>query len=206
MALAHRWTSRNLSRLELTAAVVIIGILMGTFMDRGLRIFAMAEQRALQASVLNINTALTIMFYQLMAGNRVSEAAQWQHGNPLELIQSREMLVEVDTIQSHPELARLSALSVGLGSRYLGEYANLEPGEVRGGQWYFDLDDATLVYRIRNTEFFQSELADPPRIRFRLELEFDDLNGDGQYNPDLEFPSGAALRPVDDYQWIESRS
>jgi len=206
MALAHRWTNRNLSRLELAFAVLTIAIFIGAFMDRGLRIFAMAEERAMQASVLNINTALQIMLFQTTSAGRNAELMQWDHANPMKLLDSSGMIVNVETLPAHPELARLAPLSIGLGFRYLGEFEFPDPQTIDGGYWYYDLGEKVLVYRIKNSEFFQSPLSGLARIRFAVELRFDDLNGDGQYNPDAEAVYGAALLPQDEYHWMEAGS
>jgi hypothetical protein len=204
MELAHRWASRNLSRLELVAAILVLALLVGTFLGRGLRVFAAAEERSLQATVLNMNSALRIQFYELVIAGRAADAAAWQGANPVRLLEGFGGTMETGTVIEHPELARFHAVAAGLGTHYLGEFEFPGPASVEGGQWYFDLSEAVLVYRVRNREFFRSQLPGAPRVRFRLDLQFDDLNGDGQYNPESEIPADVAIRTVDEYQWIEA--
>ncbi|MBI1732543.1 MAG: hypothetical protein HYR49_07210 [Gammaproteobacteria bacterium] len=204
MALAHRWTSRNLTRLELVFAITVIALLMGAFLQRGLRVFAIAEERSLQATVLNLNSALRILLYDLVISGRTAEVAQWQGANPVRLLESAGASPNLETMMAYPELARFHAVAAGLGARYQGEFVSPDAALVEDGKWYFDMADSVLVYRVRNHEFFRSALPGPPQIRFRLEVRFDDLNGDGQYNPELEPATDVTLRTVDEYRWTQA--
>lgn len=202
MALAHRWSSRNLSRLELVVTMSLLGMFVAVFIGHGLRIFAAAEARAVQASVVNVESSLRMLFYQMMIEGRATEVQQWRGANPAELVQSFGALVDTETLVMIPDLARFGALSGSLGGRYLGEFESLDPATVAAGHWYFDRADAALVYRVRNAEFFRSPLPGPARVRLRLDLLFDDLDENGEYNPGAEQLSGVVLRPLDDFQWI----
>ncbi len=195
MALAHRWTSRNLSRLELMAAILVLTLLVGTFLGRGLRVFAAAEERSMQTTVLNMNAALRIQFYQMVIAGRASDVDSWQGANPVRLLEGLGRTMASVTVTEYPELARFHAVAAGLGTLYLGEFDFQDPASVEGGTWYFDLGEALLVYRVRNREFFRSPLPGAPRVRFRLNV---------QYNPESKLPADVAIRTVDEYQWIEA--
>jgi hypothetical protein len=195
MALAHRWSSRNLSRLELVSAILVIALLVGTFLERGLRVFAIAEERALQATILNMNSVLRVMFYQLAMSDRAAEVEHWQGANPIALLGGSGVSLKTETVTAHPELARFNAVTASFGASYRGEFDEADPESIEPGQWYFHRGDSVLVYRVRNTEFFRSPLPGTPRIRFRLNV---------QYNPASESPVDVVIRPVDQYQWIEA--
>ena len=197
MLLAHRWTSRNLSRLELVCAILVLALLIGTFLGRGLRLFATAEEQALQATILNMNSALRVQFYQLAMSGRADEVSRWQGANPIAVLDGSAGSLETDAIIAHPELARFQAAAAGLGASYRGEFDAADPESIATGEWYFHRNESVLVYRVRNREFFRSSLPGTPRIRFRLEV---------QYNPDSKLPVNVAIRPVDAYQWIEARA
>ena len=197
MLLAHRWTSRNLSRLELVCAILVLALLIGTFLGRGLRLFATAEEQALQATILNLNSALRVRFYQLAMLGRADEVALWQGANPIGVLDGSAGSLESNAIIEHPELARFHVAAAGLGASYRGEFDAADPESIAAGEWYFHRNESVLVYRVRNREFFRSPLPCTPRIRFRLEV---------QYNPGSEFPVDVAIRPVDAYQWIEARA
>lgn len=195
MHLAHRWASRNLSRLELVAAILVLALVMAAFLERGLRVFAAAEGRSLHATVLNMNSALRILFYQLVIADRAAEVAQWQGMNPVQILENSGIPISTETMMEYPELVRFHAMASGLGERYAGEFDDPDPESIVGGQWYYDRSESLLVYRIRSYEFFRSPLPGSARIRFRLNV---------QYNPDSQIPADVILQSVDEYQWIEA--
>jgi hypothetical protein len=201
MALAHRWADRNLTRLELGIALMLMASFVGVFIVHALRVFASAEAGSLQATIVNVETSLRIMFYQLILDGRTEEAATWRGANPAALLRAFGARVETETLVTAPELARFGAVAGGFGARYTGEFDAIDPALVDGGYWYFDRADSALVYRVRNTEFFRSSLPGPARVRFRLELLFDDINGDGEYNPEAEQVLGVTLKTLDQFEW-----
>lgn len=204
MALAHRWASRNLSRLELAAAVIVIAVICTAFLGRGLRVLAAAEEQNVQASMLNIESALRILFYGLIVDGRAAEAITWQNGNPVTLMQSWGTATDIGTAVTYPELARFGTMSGAMGMNYVGEFEAIDPGAISPGHWYFDRQERMLVYRVRNDEFFRSTLPGPARIRFRLDVHFDDPDRDGRYNPATEIITGVGLVPADNFTWIEA--
>lgn len=204
MAMAHRWASRNLSRLELAAAVIILGIVATSFMGFALRVLAAAEEQYVQATVLNIASALRIQFYRFVIEGRSHEVMSWRDANPVALIEEWGAPADIDAAARHPALARYGATAAGLGSRYLGEFDGLDPGSVAGGRWYFERFDSALVYRVRNAEFFRSALPGAARIRYRIDVRFDDRNGDGEYNSGTDEVRDVVLVPLEAFRWIEA--
>jgi hypothetical protein len=86
---------------------------------------------------------------------------------------------------------------------YRGELssgASVEPGD-----WYFDRLNKVLVYRVRNTERFRGGMKDPARARFAIRLMFQDLNGNGIYDRDVEHLEGARLVALEPYQWVNQQ-
>ncbi len=204
MALAHRWANRSLSKLELAAAVIVIGTLMAVFVGRGLQVFAAAEKQAVQATILNVNSALRILFYRMIINRQMHEAILWRGANPFVLMETWGTAEDVATAVEHPVLARFGAMSGAMGAHYIGEFDVVDPAVIDGGTWYFDRRDTALVYRVRNREFFRSTLPGPARIRYRLEVYFDDLNRDGAYNSDSEVISDVKLTAMEKFSWIDA--
>lgn len=203
MQLAHRWASRNLSRLELAAAVIVIATLCTVFMGRGLRLLALAEEQAVRASVLNMNSSLRILFYRMIVDGRAAEVIRWQGANPVALMQGWGTTTDMETAVAHPELARFGTMTGAMGMDYAGERNARDPAAIGRGQWYFEQADGTLVYRVRNDEFFRSLLQGPARVRYRLEVRFDDPDGDGAYNPATDTITDVGLVALDEFTWIE---
>lgn len=201
MALGNRWASRNLSRLEMVVALLFIAIFVGAYVERGLRIFTAAEESGLQTAVLNMNSALRVLFYDYSIAGRVAEVAGWQGANPIRLLGGGGGAFQTTTLGRFPELGRFEAVAAGIAGSYHGEVDAGLPPDLSGGEWYFDRSDGALVYRVRNAEFFHSDLPGPARVRFRLAVRFDDPDRDGKYNPETDRPVDVMLRPLDKFHW-----
>ena len=65
MELMHRWSDRNLTRLELVMALLIMFILIGAFSRHVLIVFARAESTMINTTVMNMNT--TLQYYAMNA-------------------------------------------------------------------------------------------------------------------------------------------
>lgn len=201
MVYGNRWTGRNLSRLEMIASLLLVALVFGTFVERGLRVFAAAEESSLQTAILNMNSALRILYYEFVVSGRNGEVAAWQGANPIRLLDEGPGTLRTETLSRFPELGRFEAATAGIAGRYLGEVDAGPPPDLQGGEWYFDRGDAALVYRVRNEEFFRTDLPGPARVRFRVDVHFDDQDGDGQYNPATDRPADVILRPLDEFTW-----
>lgn len=87
-------------------------------------------------------------------------------------------------------------------AHYLGEFETA-PKEAVGGAWYFNRRDATVEYRIRFSDDLISENpADPALIRYQVQLAYDDLNANGQFDPAVESAAALTLVALDNYQWL----
>ena len=69
------------------------------------------------------------------------------------------------------------------------------------GKWYFNQDNRYLIYLINNSEFFLSSGEDFPMIRFRIVIDYEDRNADGQYDPENDEFQTMKLQPINHYQW-----
>jgi general secretion pathway protein G len=87
-------------------------------------------------------------------------------------------------------------------SNYLGELASSEAAAAPGGNWYFDRGERSLVYRVNNVSYFETELAGPPRARFRVRLQFQDRNGNGVFDAGEDKLEGVVLTPLEPYRWL----
>lgn len=201
MAPGNRWAGRNLSRLEMVLAVLALAFVVGVYLERGLRVFAAAEATGLQTAVLNMSSALRLLFYEYIISGRMAEVGAWDGANPVELLGAGDGAYETTTLSRFPELGRFEAVAAGIAHRYRGVVDGDLPPDLQGGDWYFDRRDSALVYRVRNAEFFRTDLPGPARARFRLEIRFDDPDGDGKYNPETDRPVDVMLRPLDRFYW-----
>ena len=76
-----------------------------------------------------------------------------------------------------------------------------DPDAVAPGTWYFDTRERALVYVVRFPEQFLSGIPGRPRARFRVEPDFDDLDGDGRFDPARDAARGLRLVALEPYRW-----
>lgn len=84
---------------------------------------------------------------------------------------------------------------------YVGELDGPDPARIPGYSWYFDRTSRQLIYRVQNGERLDTRLDGPARIRFRVELSFEDRDGNGRYSRGLDRLSGVDVKPVEPYRW-----
>lgn len=201
MQAGHRWPGRNLSRPELVIAFIIILTLIVLFMWHMYIVFAEAEQSMVNGTVNNINSALKYqaVFYLMKEDYR--DLAGLPDMNPMDTMQGNQMdrLLRGGAIS--PEQLEMGYRSIIRPGNYIGEFDDPDPAKLGKGVWYYDTGRHLLVYIIRNTEFFSSDLGGVPRLRFRIEVEYADRNGNGVFDPPADRYRSVHIVCLDHYEW-----
>ena len=186
MQLAHRWADRNLTRLELVLALIILLLVLGVFMRSVLVVFARAEQRMVESTIINLGTSLN--YHASMAALRgdYEELPKLERRSPIGLVQSwqdsfmdiEEQLNFVSETAAYPIFNQ--------AANYLGEFVEVDLDLLGEGDWYFDLRSRTLNYRVVNRAFFEQELPGDGVLRFRIRIKYSDENNNGAYEGGLD--------------------
>ena len=172
---------RGFSLLELVIVIVVVSLLMVVAVDRLLRLRFAAERVMVDSMLAGLRSALYIEFAGAAVRGRTDAMAAAAAGsNPMKLLAERP-----DT--------------------YAGEYAAADPASVAPGSWYFDTRERHLVYVVRFPEQFVTPLAGPARARLRVEPDFDDLDGNGRFDPGRDSARGLRLVPVEPFTWKAQR-
>jgi hypothetical protein len=200
MELAHRWSDRNLTRMELVIASLVLALLIGFFSRYVLLVFAQAERSMMNRTVININTALNYRASMMAMRGQYDELQFFIKMNPMQEMQSRPEINDFDNGVNNISLA-LSGSSISSTSNYGGIIASDNPDTMEKGKWYFQQDDHVLVYRVSNSEFFSSDLEGSARVRFRIKINFKDNNANGQYNQKIDEFHSVKLQSIDQYIW-----
>jgi type II secretory pathway pseudopilin PulG len=156
--------------------VILISILYVIGIDKLLEIRVDAERAALENAVGALQSALNIEVAAHVARDDVKGLYALEGSNPM------------DRLSKKPK-------------NYLGELSGPDPAAIEGGEWYFDTRDGTLVYRVKYGEYFKTTLLGPPRARFAVRLDYDDLNGNRVFDKDTEQIRGVRLDAVESYAW-----
>ena len=160
--------------LELTIVVIIISVLFAIAVDKLLKAKAMAEQAAVTRNIGNLRSALGMQVARHFARGQMDAIFSMAGSNPIDL-------------------------AVRPPANYAG--VQIDPAAVAVQSWYFDPEAGALVYRVEFDEGFESSLEGPARARFRIELFYKDLNGNGVFDKHVDAFYGLDLVPIEPYTW-----
>jgi hypothetical protein len=200
MELAHRWSDRNLTKMELVTAALILAILIGTFSRHVLIIFSQAEKSMVNSTVLNINSVLNYRAALAVMRGEYQELKLLEEVNPMEDMSSNLEINDFDMAMKNIPFV-LAAGSLTTPANYGGVINAYTMESMEKGLWYFNQDNRYLIYLVSNSEFFSSDVEGLPRIRFRIAIDYKDRNSNGQYDPDVDEFQTMKLRSLDHYQW-----
>ena len=172
---------RGFTLLELVIAICIIALLIAIALDRLLGLRVEAERVAMEEVLGALRAGVALELVSLVVQGADRDLAELHESNPM------------DSLMQVP-------------ATYLGELEGADPAGVRSGHWYFDRADRLLVYRVRYGEHFETELAGPPRARFRVELTYRDRNQNGRFDSDADGLQGVRVRAAEPYRWREQAS
>ncbi|HKK06565.1 MAG TPA: prepilin-type N-terminal cleavage/methylation domain-containing protein [Gammaproteobacteria bacterium] len=175
MSGARRWVT-GFTLLELVVVIIIISILLAIAAERLLKIRAQAERAAVARAVGNMRSALGMRLAKDIADDNWPAIGKLAGSNPMTLM-------------------------TRIPGNYLGVIQDPEPAKIAGMQWYFDAGAGALVYRIRYAESFRSPLPGPARLRFRIEAQYRDRNGNGRFDPRVDGFEGLDLVPLEHVAW-----
>jgi len=202
MYLAGRWADRQLSRMEMIVVIIVLALALTYFMSYMLRMFAFAERSLLTTSVININTVLQYRAAGYAMRGDYAGLERFKGINPFALEAIDPEWLD-NTVKPDVDGARLLTGKVYLGvpPNYLGEMDNVNPDEIEAGSWYFDNQARTLVYMVKNREFFESSLPGPDRVEFYVDIDYADRNNNNQFDPAADEYKNIRLQATGEYDW-----
>lgn len=201
MELAHRWGDRNLTRMELIMALLILSVMIGYFGHYMYSVFGKVEKSLVDRTLLNINSSLNYQASFALMNRDIESLNQMVLMNPMDLmissIGSEKIMVN---LQENNALVTTDHIAI-TPSNYGGVVIDDSDPHLDSGQWYFDQDDSLLFYKINNTEFFTSDIDGPARIRYKVHMDYIDQNNDNLFNPSVDKFNSIKLKAVDHYEW-----
>ena len=157
--------------------ITIISLLFFVAIDRLLVLRVEAERTAMQQVLGSLRSAMSIDIASKIAGNAIPTIAEAEGSNPMQWLSER------------PE-------------NYIGLKNEAEPADIAPGKWYFDKHYGYLIYRVSNAAYFQTNLDGPAVARFRVVLDYTDIDDDGEYTAGIDEIHGLGLAAVEPYKWV----
>jgi hypothetical protein len=163
-----------------------------------LRAITIAEKSAVIITINNINSALKFQANYAALKKDWNQLNNIMNINPLTLTSSQvNVFPSDDNKDIYDEILENDKLQ----SNYLGEFDYPVPELMVKGVWYYDKNKKELVYLIKNTEFFNSELNDPERISFTKKIDYIDVNDNGTFEADKDKFKSINIETKHQYQW-----
>ncbi|MBI3188717.1 MAG: prepilin-type N-terminal cleavage/methylation domain-containing protein [Gammaproteobacteria bacterium] len=177
-------THSNISRIkhsgftlfELVVVIVLIGIFMTFAIDNLMRLQVDAERVSVQHVTGSINSAINLQVAEQVLNNGLSSLKLMENSNPM------DYLAEVPF-------------------SYIGLHSDQAAASAPGNSWYFDPVQKILVYTVKNHDYFRTELAGTPRIRFQVSL----IYRNNVRNGPATMIQGVHLQSIDAYNWIQNK-
>lgn len=168
--------NRGFSLFELVVVILLIGIFMIFAIDSLLRLQVDAERVSVQHVVGSLNSAINLEAADLVLNEGLSSLKKLENSNPMTYLSE-------------------------LPFTYLGFSSDLSAASLPDNSWYFDPDQNILVYKVKNRDYFRSELTGTPRIRFKVAL----LYRNNIINGPATSIQGVHLHSLDNYDWIKNK-
>ena len=173
----HSRKETGFSFLELVLVIAIIGLLFTVAVDKLLVLKVEAERTAMAQILGSLRSAMGIQVASHISSDTIEELIESANSNPM------------DWLSEKPE-------------NYIGVLDEPDPADVEIRTWYFDNYNKHLVYRVSSGEYFKSSLNGAKRARFRVNLDYTDVDEDGEFNQDIDEIHGLTLQSIEPYQWL----
>lgn len=160
---------RGFSLFEMVIAIALIVVLYVTVLERLMPLRGDAEAANVATMAGTMRSALGLEVAALLLDSDISAIEGLPGINPMRYLSER------------PE-------------NYLGEVNGVAPESLPVGNWYFDAASSELVYLVRYTDYFRTELPGPPRLVFRVVA----------VHNDRDELAGVRLERVNDFVWTRS--
>lgn len=155
----------------------------------------------IKSTVININTALNYRAAMAVMRGEYQELETFKKTNPMEAMQTEIDINDMDMIVNNVPLAAQAA-SIAAPANYGGEINAYTIDSMEKGKWYFNQDNRHLIYLVSNSEFFfSSGVEGRSMIQFRVVIDYEDRNANGQYDPNIDEFRSMKLQPIEQYQW-----
>lgn len=175
---ADRSRSRDQPRfLELVLLIILVLIFIRVATRTIWELRVAAEQVSVMHTVGAIKSALGVHVAYTVMKSGADELAPLHKSNPFQFL--KEPLPANFELLTQPRAAE----------------------ELQPYRWYFDAASGVLIYRVGNEEQLETSLPGPARIRFQLQLRFEDRNGNGRFDKGSDTVAALQLVTLEPYRW-----
>ena len=157
---------------EIVVVVLLVGILMSFAIERLMQLQVVSEKVTVEQNLVAFNSVMHIEMAQRVIKSGIKSIAEMENTNPVSYLSD-------------------------LPYNYIGVKSESNASQLPVESWYYDSRQNILVYKVRNIEYFETELSGVPRIRFKIVSVYNETNSPRQ----KRIIRGVKVKSLDDYQW-----
>ena len=168
-----RRRSAGFSLLEFAVVSIVLSLVSLFFFDRLLTYQEMAEKTAAEITAINMRTGLRYRVAEMLLHHQESKIAGLVGGNPVKWL---------DTLPPN----------------YSGEISAPKWEDIPPGNWYFDVKEREIFYRVKKGRYFVPGPSGRQMLRFRITASLKPAESDAS----ILLAEGVTLTLVEQYKWF----
>ncbi len=172
--LSSRSKQRGFTFLELVVVVSIISILGVVALNYYYKLMVDVERTSMERDLGVMRSAIGIQVAGHFVSGNMAGLEKLVDSNPMDLLAEKP-------------------------SNYLGVISHYKVEEIEKGSWFYDSGARTLIYMVRNQLYFETELENPVRARFKIFPVYSDRERKGGTK---KYISGLTLKGLEQYRWL----
>jgi len=167
---------KGFSLLELVIVIILVVVLFLVALDRLLPLRGDAEAAHVATVIGGLRSALGLEAAARVVRDGLPALEQLQGSNPM------------DYLKEWPDT-------------YIGILDPANSPHVPRGAWYFNPAAGAVGYRVRFPQYLAGKPPDPVHLRWRIELQYEDISGNQRFDADTDRLHGLRLVGLDRHRW-----
>lgn len=161
---------------ELTIVVAAVGIIAGLLLDRVPPLIARSEHTSFLHVRGQLQSALLLEAADRIAAGESASLGRLAGANPMKLL-------------------------LKVPGNYAGSFAAPRDADIGRAQWYFNEAAGRLEYRAGRFADISTADGAVERLAFKVELVYEDRNGNRVFDAAADRFGGLRLTPVSEFEW-----
>jgi len=170
----HCLLQRGFSALELVVVIAAISVLVVVALHYYYKLLVDVERSTMELDLTTMRSAISLQVADHFAKGTLPKLKKLIHSNPVDLLDKKPV-------------------------RYLGVISHYKLDEIEKGHWFFDAEESTLIYLVKNQLYFETTLDPPLRARFKIEPVY----SQGAHRQREKYITGLSLEKQESYHWLK---
>ncbi len=165
---------RGFTLLELAVVITIISALTVVALNYYYKLLVDVERTSMEHDLGVLRSAISMQVAGCFVAGNMAGLEKLTDSNPMDLLAEKP-------------------------KNYLGVISHYKIEDIEKGSWFYDSKEQALIYLVRNKLYFETELAEPSRARFKIYPVYSDRKrGSGK----AKYISGLTLKELTPYRWL----